>query len=91
MTPEEKSLLERVAKLSEENNQILHSMRRSAKWANGMRWAYWAVIIALSFGAYYLIQPYMNSLISALGGAGGGQASTISIDPKQLQDLLKSL
>jgi len=64
MTPEEKSLLERTNKLAEENNTILKSMRRSARFANALKLAYWVVIIFLSIGAYYAIQPYVNTMIS---------------------------
>ncbi len=66
MTPEEKSLLERTYKLAEENNTLLHSMRRSARIANVMRVLYWVVIILLSYGAYFAIQPYMSFLASSL-------------------------
>jgi len=91
MTPEEKSLLERTYKLSEENNKILLSMRRSATVANIMRYAYWAVILFLSFGAYYFIQPYVNTL---LGSIGSIQSLTGSVDSanstaQSIRELLK--
>ena len=66
MTPEEKSLLERTYTLSVENNLILRSMRRTARIAAVMRVIYWVVIIGLSIGAYYVIQPYVNMLIDSL-------------------------
>ena len=66
MTPEEKSLLERTYTLSVENNLILRSMRRTARIAAVMRAIYWVVIIGLSIGAYYIIQPYVNMLIDSL-------------------------
>jgi len=64
MTPEEKSLLERTHKLAEENNAILHGLRRSARWSTVFKVAYWFVIIGVSVGAFYAIQPYMNMLLS---------------------------
>lgn len=72
MTPEEKSLLERTHRLAEENNSILRSMRRTSRFAFIARLIYWAVIILLGFGAYYFIQPYINSLLSLVGNGEGG-------------------
>ncbi len=65
MTPEERSLLERTHKLAEENNALLRSLRRSHRFSTAVRALYWVVIIILSFGAYYLIQPYVDTLTDA--------------------------
>ncbi|MFA6315035.1 MAG: hypothetical protein WC648_01540 [Candidatus Paceibacterota bacterium] len=62
MTPEEKSLLERTYKMSEENNAILRKMRRANRYAIIFRVLYWVVIIGLGLGAYYAIQPYVMSM-----------------------------
>jgi len=64
MTPEEKSLLERTYKLTEENNKILHGLRRSVRWYSAYKVIYWVVIIGLSVGAFYVFQPYLNTLLS---------------------------
>ena len=63
MSPEEKVILERTMKLSEENNRILHSIQRSMRIARIMRVVYWLFIIGSAVGAYYLIQPYVDSLV----------------------------
>ena len=68
MDEETKNTVQATYKLAEENNEMLHKMRRSQKWATVWRIFYWAVIIILSFGTYYLIQPYINALQSATGG-----------------------
>ncbi|MDB5259380.1 MAG: protein of unknown function with transrane region [Candidatus Taylorbacteria bacterium] len=62
MTPEERNLLERTLKVSEENNDILKSIRRSNRISTVLRVLYWIVIIGLSFGAYYFIQPYIEQV-----------------------------
>jgi hypothetical protein len=94
MSPEERSLLERTYKMVEENNNILLSIRRNARIGTAMKFIYWAVIIGLSFGAYYFIQPYIEILSGTLLGGGniektvngiGNIQSTVS----QIQDLLK--
>ncbi len=63
MSPEEKSLLERTYKMTEENNIILKSIRRSARVGTVMRILYWIVILGLSYGAYYFIQPYLQNVM----------------------------
>ena len=90
MTPEEKSLLERTYKLSEENNTILKGLRRSNRFSLIMRLAYWALILILSFGAYYFIQPYFTTLIGAMGGYPSS-AIGVTGNMNQVQDAAKSL
>ncbi|HTK33569.1 MAG TPA: hypothetical protein VL335_03465 [Candidatus Paceibacterota bacterium] len=90
MTPEEKSLLERTYKLVEENNDILIKMRRGARITNIMRIVYWAVILIVSFGAYYFIQPYLNFMLGSLGSLSGlvGNANAASDAAQSLKDLI---
>jgi hypothetical protein len=66
MTPEEKSLLERTYKLAEDNNKILRSIRRSNRWGTAIRVLYWVIIIGLSVGAFYALQPYMTSAFNVI-------------------------
>jgi len=89
MTPEEKSLLERTYKLAEENNKILRGLRRSNRTAIALRALYWVVIIALSYGAIYFIQPYFNTLTSMLGQNGG--ISGLTSDLSTLQEAANQL
>jgi small-conductance mechanosensitive channel len=65
MTPEERELLTRSIKISEENNRMLRGMRRSALISNFLRIVYWIIILATAFGTYYFIQP--DFLLSLLG------------------------
>ena len=88
MNPEERSLLERTYRLCEENNEILKSIRLSNRVSMVMRVIYWLVIISISFGAIYFIQPYVNFLSSAVSGSKDS-----TMNPQEslqlLQDLLK--
>jgi hypothetical protein len=88
MSPEEKSLLENIHVLVKENNQILHSMQRSARIGTAMKVFYWALIIFMSFGAYYLIQPYLNMLTS-LSGDVSNNINTLSNLKQNIDGLLK--
>ncbi len=87
MTPEERSLLERTHQLAEENNEILRSMKRRARLGTAIRVFYWAVIIGISFGAFYFIQPYLDFVRGVVGGENA--TSTQSNYNRDLLDLLK--
>lgn len=69
MSPEEKELLKRTLALAEENNDMLRSMQRSMRLQRLMTILYWVFIIGSAIGAYYLIQPYIDSISGAVGGA----------------------
>ena len=84
MSPEERSLLQNTYEIAQENNKLLRSLVRSGRISTIMRVAYWVVIIGLSFGAFYFIQPYINYL-TGISGQSGSTNSTI----QQMQDLLK--
>lgn len=88
MSPEEKSLLERTYKMAEENNTILKSLRRSARWNTVFKVFYWVIIIGLSLGAYYLIQPYLEAMFDLYGKVTGDTGSVQNVT-SQLNDLLK--
>ncbi len=87
MTPEEKHLLERTLKISEENNALLKSMRRYTRIGTIFRLLYWGLIIGVSVGAFYFIQPYVNQVfelysgiqgnIDSLNGLGGASNSLL--------------
>ena len=70
MQPEEKELLKRVVALSEENNSVLRSIKRSMRVGQIMSVIYWLFIIGSAIGAYYLIQPYIQQLSGIYSGAG---------------------
>jgi len=76
MTPEERKMLEETRAIAEETNLLAKSIKRSLQVSTTIKVLYWVVIIALSFGAYYLIQPYVNTLKSSLGDMQGGGAQT---------------
>lgn len=70
MLPEERELLNKSALLAEENNKILRSIRRSMRMASIARAVYWVLIIGVSVGAFYFIQPYIDQLKDVYSGAG---------------------
>ena len=89
MTPEEKQLFDQVANQVSENNEILRGIRKHQRMSTAFRVLYWLLIIGLSFGAFYFIQPYINMMKGVASGnfdqvfnqsSGGG-----------ISDLLKGL
>ena len=71
MTPEEKSLLEQTHRLAEENNDILRSLRRSRRMSTILTIFYWVVIVVVSVGSYYFVEPYMKLLPNVMGAIQG--------------------
>ncbi len=90
MTPEEKSLLERTHKLAEENNSMLRSMRRSTRIAMIFRVIYWVVILIIGFGAFYFIQPYVQTLFGIYGDLNNGVQNNVNA-ARSAADSLKDL
>ncbi|MEK9182561.1 MAG: hypothetical protein AAB809_00600 [Patescibacteria group bacterium] len=70
MDPESKKLLQDTLTLTKENNEMLHSMRRSMRFQRMMTILYWVLIIGSALGAYYFIQPYIDQLMGVYSGAG---------------------
>lgn len=70
MDPESKKLLENTVRLAEENNQMLRSLMRSMRITRIISFLYWIFIIGSAVGAYYLIQPYLQSLLDVYGNVG---------------------
>ncbi len=67
MSPEERELLNKCVSLSEDNNRILHAIRRSQSISQFVRVVYWVIIIGSAIGAYYFFQPFVDAV---KGGAG---------------------
>jgi hypothetical protein len=89
MTPEEKALLEKTYALAKENNDLLRAVNRRARWSSIVKIGYWTVIILLSLGAAYFIQPYVDMLKGLTGHADTTSSGSQNGYAAQLQDLLK--
>jgi len=96
MDPETKKLLAENIELAKQNNEMLHKLVRFQKVANIYRVVYWAIIILSTFGAYYLIQPFLNNMLNVYtGGVSGGANVTDVINnlsnKQQMQDFFDSI
>lgn len=65
MDSEIKNLIEKNLALTEENNKLLRKMQRRARWGTITHIIYWIIILGITFGSYYYIQPYLNQALSA--------------------------
>lgn len=71
MTPEEREMLKKTLELSQENNKMLHALKRSLFWGRVIRIIYWAIIIGAAIGVFYYIEPYLDGIIDAYGSVKG--------------------
>jgi uncharacterized membrane protein len=95
MDPEVKKMMEENLALARENNTILKGIRGAQRRAMIYRFLYWILILGITFGAYYFVQPYVDSLLGYYGSFTEGvdsvnKASSMS-DLKQVKDLLQQL
>lgn len=47
--------------LLKENNKLLKKLVRSQRWSSITRAVYWIIIIAVTLGLYYYVQPYIDN------------------------------
>ena len=57
-----KEQLAEVTKLARENNKIMRKVQRSMRASLLFRVIYWVAIIGSMFGAYYYLQPFMDTI-----------------------------
>ena len=69
MNPEDKVLLERTLKLSEENNLILRKMQRTARWAVLWGFIKVAIVVTPLVVGYILLQPFIGQAKDSLNSA----------------------
>lgn len=89
MTPEEKQKLNEIAEQVAENNKMLHKLYRKARWGTIIRIFYWTIIIILTFGSYYFIQPYIDQLLKVYSGFGA-DVGTVKGATSGAADFLKN-
>ena len=83
MDQRERELLENTFNLAKENNEILRKMRRAQKIADFMRFMYWIIIIGVTIGAFYFMQPYIEQMKGLIEKAGISINSFNNLLPKK--------
>jgi len=72
VTPEQEKDLKEALRLSKENNEILRKMRRSMLWNRVFKIVYLVIILGVTFGAYYFVQPYLEGVLGSYQSLFGG-------------------
>jgi hypothetical protein len=70
MDPESERLLKETFELEKDNNLMLRKLRNGQRWASIMRGIYWLIIIGISIGAFYFLQPYVEQMESFIKSTG---------------------
>lgn len=68
MNPDERQLLERTLRLSEENNQLLRKINRRARWSFLWGIAKIAIIVVPLVAGYLFLEPYLNEAVDNYAG-----------------------
>ena len=88
MDPESKKLLENTFILAQENNKMLRKVRSIQKWGVFWSWLKIILIIGITLGLFYFLQPYINKIkdfYNTISGAG----QKLNDNSNSFQDLLK--
>jgi hypothetical protein len=85
--PESKKLLEDTYSLALENNKMLHKVRNVQKWATFWSWLKVFLIIGITFGSFYFLEPYLNKVVDLYNSVSGTQQKLNG--SSSIQDLLK--
>ncbi|MFA4975086.1 MAG: hypothetical protein WC839_00090 [Candidatus Paceibacterota bacterium] len=71
MDPELKQMLQKTLALSEENNLILHKIRGVQKREFIWRTLKIIVIIGITLGSFYYLEPYLNKIMDLYSSISG--------------------
>jgi len=90
----EKKLLKETAELARENQKLIKKVRRAQLWGRAFRIIYWVIILGVTFGAYYFIQPFVEQFLNIYEGISGGIDSVQNVgdnlpDLSRLSDFLR--
>jgi len=54
--------LERIERLSEENNRLLRKLVSDLRWRQLFSLVKWVIVIGLTLGLYYYLQPIIDQI-----------------------------
>jgi len=78
-TEELKELVRQSIALSQENNKMLHSMRRGAWFGHAVRLLWIVAIVIASYYSYLYLMPYLSQLESFYGNLQSLQQKASSV------------
>ncbi|MEN9649659.1 MAG: hypothetical protein RL094_626 [Candidatus Parcubacteria bacterium] len=76
--------LKKLAQMTEDNNAMLHSIQRRARMSFLFMILKWLVVLGLTIGAFYYIQPFLEKIAAIYQ-----QVSGTKVDFLHLLKLMK--
>ena len=89
MDPESKKLLEETLALARENNHMLRKVRKVQKWAAFSSALKILIVIGITLGSFYFLEPYVKKAISIWDSVYGIQQQPDNASATPFQDFLK--
>lgn len=77
--------LDKLTKLVEENQHMIRNLYQRARMATVFIFIKWFIIIGITIGSFYYIQPLINNLVNIYSGVTGGDSGA------DLFNLIKSI
>lgn len=68
MTPEQERMLRESLELSRDTHEMVKKLHRDLVINRVIKVVYWVVIIGVAVGAFYFLQPYVETLQDVYGG-----------------------
>ena len=89
---ETKELLEKELEIAQENNKILKKIQRGMRLGSFFSILYWLFILGTAVGAYYFLQPFVESFGGILGFFSNGIDGIQGLDKiPEVDALLKTI
>ena len=85
--------LDRLEKIEEENNELLHGLTRRARIATAFSLVRWGIFVLIALGGYYVLQQYMSKVmelyekVNSSAGVIGGSQDAVKQALEGLQNL----
>ena len=89
MDPESKKLLKETFSLAQKNNKMLHKVRRVQKWATLWHTLKFLIIIGITLGLFYYIEPYLNKILDLYNSISNTEQKLNNIG--SVSDILKNI
>ncbi|OGD68835.1 hypothetical protein A3I18_01865 [Candidatus Campbellbacteria bacterium RIFCSPLOWO2_02_FULL_35_11] len=90
LDPELEGLVRENLKVSKENNELLHKLWRDVKYRRLLKFFYLMVIVGLTLGAYYYVQPYIDAFLESYSGVNSNVKNGVDTI-KKINDLIPGL
>lgn len=73
MTPEEERMLRETVQLTRETNVLVKKIQKGLMWARVVKVIYWVILIGVTVGAFYFVQPYIDGFRELYAGFANSQ------------------